>query len=259
MPASFQVYIDESGDEGFSFDLGSSEWFVLAGVIVRTEDDSPVVRVVDSVRQRLNKPRRKVLHFRDLKHKQKLVYVDEVSRRALRVISVLVHKPSLREPEIFRAEYRLYFYMARYLLERVSWYCRGRYLPDDFGDGTADLIFSNRSATQFEVYLRLLRRLTDTSDVRIDWGVINTEQITAYNPGKRMGLQVADAAAGAFSRAVEPDTHGFTEDHYLRILKPVIYHYRGRYLGYGAKIWPREAHSFLEREGRLDWLMGTTK
>ena len=35
MSASFVVYVDESGDEGFSFGQGSSDWFVLSAVITR--------------------------------------------------------------------------------------------------------------------------------------------------------------------------------------------------------------------------------
>ena len=35
MSASFVVYVDESGGEGFSFGQGSSDWFVLSAVITR--------------------------------------------------------------------------------------------------------------------------------------------------------------------------------------------------------------------------------
>jgi hypothetical protein len=39
MAATFVVYIDESGDEGFAFSEGSSEWFILSGVVTRKAKD----------------------------------------------------------------------------------------------------------------------------------------------------------------------------------------------------------------------------
>jgi len=68
MSATFVVYIDESGDEGFSFGAGSSDWFILSAVITRKADDLDTVKLVDAVRTRLEKPFRKPLHFRDLRH-----------------------------------------------------------------------------------------------------------------------------------------------------------------------------------------------
>ena len=53
----FNIYIDEAGDEGFVFNqqapLGSSRWFIIAGIIVRQEDDLEVSHCIDRVRQRL--------------------------------------------------------------------------------------------------------------------------------------------------------------------------------------------------------------
>ncbi len=37
-----------------------------------------------------------------------------------------------------------------------------------------------------------------------------------------MGLQIADAVAGAFFYAVQPSQHGFVEDRYARILSLVL-------------------------------------
>jgi hypothetical protein len=257
MAASFRVYIDESGDEGFAFGAGSSEWFVLSAVVTHASDDLAAVKLVDSVRMRLNRPPWKPLHFRDLRHEHRLVHVDEIARQPLRVVSVLVHKPSLDEPEEFGERYRLYFHAARYLLERVSWYCRDHRHPEHDGDGTADIAFSNRSGMSYQElrsYLDTLRERTDILGVRIDWSVVRTDRIHSFTPGRRMGLQVADAVAGSFFYATQASQYGFTEDRYARMLKPVVYHHRGSYLGYGIKLWPHKAEARLEREERLTWI-----
>ncbi len=257
MSASFVVYIDESGDEGFSFSKGSSRWFVLSGVVTRRVSDLETVKLVDQVRLVLGKPPKKPLHFRDLKHEQRLPFIQQIAQARIRAISVLLHKPSLVEPEKFRERYRLYFYAVRYLLERVSWFCRDNRNPSSPGDGSAEIVFSNRSGMSYEEmreYFLRLKRQTDILDVRIDWRVVKPEQITAFTPGRRMGLQIADAVASSFFAAVEPSRYGFTEDRYVRMLKPIVYHHKGQYIGYGLKFWPRETALMIQTDGALNWV-----
>lgn len=128
---SYRVYIDESGDEGFVFHSdgsGSSRWFVLSAVVVRKKNDLALVRLLENVRVILRKTHKKELHFRDLKHEQRVPYVKQIATAHVKVISVLIHKPSLRDPEKFQSEkFLLYRYASRYLLERVSWLCRDKH------------------------------------------------------------------------------------------------------------------------------------
>jgi len=52
MPSpTFVVYVDESGDEGFSFGRGSSEWFVLSAVIIKKANELETVKLVDRIRK----------------------------------------------------------------------------------------------------------------------------------------------------------------------------------------------------------------
>ena len=130
----------------------------------------------------MRKPRKKPLHFKDLSHEQRLPFVDKISKADLRTVSVLVHKPSIKEPEKFQERYRLYFYMVRYLLERLSWYCRDHRTTHDTGDGSAEIVFSNRSGMscrEMRAYLDHLKQQTRLFDVRIEWSVVKSDQITA--------------------------------------------------------------------------------
>ncbi len=262
MTSTFVVYIDESGDEGFAFGKGSSEWFILSAVITRKASDLETVKLVDRVRVQLEKPGRKPLHFRDLRHEHRLPFIDTVASANLKTVSVLVHKPTLKEPEKFQERYRLYFYTARYLFERVSWYCRDHRTNQDAGDGSADIVFSNRSGMSYEdmrKYFDHLKAKSGYFDTRIEWNIIKPEQIAAFSSGKRMGLQIADAVAGSFFYAVESTRHGFTEDRYARMLKQTVYHHRGQYRGYGIKFWPREVENCLDTDERLKWVNETYK
>lgn len=254
---SYVVYVDESGDEGFSFERGSSEWFVLSGVITHAATDLETVKLVDVAKSLLKKPVKKPLHFRKLKHEQRLPFVGLIADAKLKVVNIMVHKKSIREPEMFRERYRLYYYSVRYLLERVSWYCRDHKDPDGYGDGSANIVFSNRggmSYCELRDYLSLLKRTSVVRDVRIDWDVLNPEQVQAFSPGKRMGLQIADAVATSSYYALKQSDYGYIEDRYIRMLKPIIYHHRGQYLGYGLKFWPGEAMDVLRESAAHAWV-----
>lgn len=58
--------------------------------------------------------------------------------------------------------------------------------------------------------------------------------------GKFKGLQIADIVAGAFFNAVDESRPTPRISEYARILKPVVYHYNGRFAGYGIKLFPKE-------------------
>lgn len=264
MPASFRIYIDEAGCEGFKFrqDLtvpSSSDWFVLGAFITRKETDLETVKVIDAVREEFGIPSKKHVHWKDLKHPQKVRYSQRIAGQKARAIMVCVHKPSLLEPETFQERYRLYFYAVRYLLERASWFVRDHYNPQKHsGDGTAETVFSNRQGMSYEEMKEYLRRLDRQkeagADIRVDLQRLPLEQITTLTPGRCMGLQLADAIAGAMFNGLERDRYGNTEPRYIRQLWPMVYRYQDNTSGYGLKIVPREATAYIKEQESLKWL-----
>ena len=101
--ATFVAYIDEAGDEGFKFDKGSSEWFVLGAVILRRASEMPEIKLIDDVRTRLNRgrpadrqfPAKKALHFRDLQHDVRKYYAARIAMASLTTAVVLIKKRDL--------------------------------------------------------------------------------------------------------------------------------------------------------------------
>ena len=88
MGASFVVYIDESGDEGFKFNEGSSHWFILSAVVTRKETDLDTVKVVDHVRADvLNRRDDHPLHFKKLKHEHRIPFLHEIARADLKAFT----------------------------------------------------------------------------------------------------------------------------------------------------------------------------
>jgi len=77
MTASFVAYVDEAGDEGFKFRAQpavrrSSDWFVLCAFITRKKTDLETVKQIDRVRNEFGLPPRKPVHWKKLKHPQKI-------------------------------------------------------------------------------------------------------------------------------------------------------------------------------------------
>jgi len=257
MSGTFRCYIDESGCEGFAFDRGSSEWFILTGLFVRKEDDLSVTSIVDKVRAFLQKAPKKHIHWKDLKHEQKVYYIGEIAKTSIKVVSVCINKREITNVENFQQKNRLYFYATRYLLERLSWIARDDYQPNsDTGNGSIDFTFSNRSNISYKElnnYMNLLERMSEVEfDIRIEWTHIGLMQ--ALPPGKIRGLQLADACAGAFFNALEKNRFGYVEPRYIETLRSVVYCHGGRYMGYGFKIVPKKAAKALMEDRSKEWV-----
>src|SRR5665213_2898414 len=123
---------------------GSSRWFVMGAVVFRKATEPQTVKLNDAVRAALNySAGRKPLHFVDLRHEHRVVWIDHIARASVRVSAGAAHQPSLKEPETFQQKSTLYRYATRYLLERVSW-CRRDYHKTGGGDGSAEVVFSHR-------------------------------------------------------------------------------------------------------------------
>lgn len=243
---SFLAFIDESGDDGLQKyrepggDGGASSWLVLSAAVFRKTSSLDAVSWRNEISERMPERKGKTLHFAHLNHSQKLVAAQVLSQKPLRTVSVVAAKRPIPDG-IYTQKNQLYFYMARYLIERISWLCRDmrRRVPD--GDGRVAITFSRRggmSYENFQAYLRGLQGATDR-DVRIHWPVIDIEAVRAEDHSRNASLQIADAVASSVASAVEPDKYGNTEARYAQTLLPVTYRHRGNIMSYGIKVVPK--------------------
>ena len=254
--ASFRVYVDESGDEGFVFKpngAGSSRWLVLSAVVTRRENDLLVVKLMDEIRGLLGRQPRKELHFVKLGHAQRVPYARAIGKAQLRTVSVLIHKPSIHDPETFQAQkHQLYRYACRLLLERVSWLCRDHRI-NGVGDGRAEIVFSNRGQMSYDDLRSYLCKLRDVGGggVNIEWSVVDPVAIRSVQHSQLAGLQVADAVASSVFAAVNPNQFGDTEARYLLDLLPNCYRHEKKLLGYGLKFWPNDLSALKAENPQL--------
>lgn len=246
MAHSYVAYIDECGDDGLGnyrvpeVSGGASRWLSLSATVCRMSRDLETVAWRNEIRNRLSEKRRaKPLHFVDLSHAQRVMAAQVLSEKPMRAMAIIANKPAI-PTGIYTQKNQLYFYLCRYLLERVSWLCRDMRKVVQEGDGRVKIIFSRRGGMSYDDFRAYLGRLKadEDHDVRIHWPVIDIDGIEALDHSTRAGLQISDIMASALSAGVEPDHFGNCELRYAELLKPVVYCRGGNYLSYGMKFYP---------------------
>ncbi len=182
------------------------------------------------------------LHFAELNHNQRVVAAQVIASKPLRGISILAAKQPIPKG-IYTEKNQLYFYMTRYLVERISWLCRDMRPRVPEGDGRVAITFSRRDGMSYDDFRSYLHRLKAATDreINIHWPVIDIEAVDAKDHSGSASLQLADAVASSFAAAVEPNPYGNCELRYAEILKPITYQRNGNFLSYGMKFMPKIA------------------
>lgn len=267
--ATFVAYIDEAGDEGFKFGKGSSEWFVLGAAILRRATEMPEIKLIDDVRDRLNRgrkpdrqfPAKKALHFRDLQHDVRKYYAARIAQSSLTTAVVLIKKRDLLSGNENSAEEKqlralLYHVATLALLEAISYHCVKEYNAGEGGDGSMDLVFSSRSSLDYSqlkntIEMVLADPVNFSYQNAADAGRIRPSQVQAIMHSKSMGLQIADAVTSSYYYAVENSADGFTEDAYVRLLLPCAYQNSGKIFGHGINTQFCSKETTLEMQTEL--------
>ncbi len=246
----FNCYIDESGDEGLS--PKSKQWFVVSAVVV-SEEETQVRGFEDECKQIVwtdnnhsHPPTQ--LHFRNLRHSQKLGVVRLFTQRPFTHISMAFWKPELKKETVFGECQSFYRYAIRYLLERVSWYIRDRY-------GEGNLIFSNRRNFKVSSLIDYIIYWMKSPQSQI-YMVFDRKKIRACGASEDEMLRAADICASSIGCALNADEYGIIKPYYASELISHFYRYRnGQIWTYGFKTFPCQLVDALEMNPHIvDWL-----
>jgi len=140
--------------------------------------------------------------------------------------------------DVFSEKNQLYFYVTRFLIERISWLCRDYRSIVKEGNGQAKITFSRRGGLSYQAFRDYLKRLRDKSETTVHWPVIDIEAIEAKDHSTNAGLQLADCCTSSIAASIERDPYGNVEGSYLEELTNNIYHRNGKYMSYGLKFLP---------------------
>ena len=152
MAHSFIAYIDESGHEGGDH----SEWFALSAIVTKTQNNDNVCETVDEFLSIWGKPNNHKFKFTDLKPKYKVVISRLLNQKPIKVSTIIVHKNSLRKEKWKKNHTDLYFYVGKFLFERISQICNVMMNENDcVGDSTVKIMFSERRSFPVRKIYRL--------------------------------------------------------------------------------------------------------
>ena len=252
------AYIDESGDEGFK--EGSSQWFIISSVVVDKSNDRDVARVIDSIKSRLwGDVTRQPLHWVRLRHNQKRVVIQELSKQSFTILSVALEKKYLA-PERFDSHYdrenrmkfrwAMYFYATKLLVERICKYSERQ-------GAIVNLIFENRGSISYKDLRDYLTLMTEYPGPYNRSPTIQRRLIKSLEPKNketRKLLQVADACSGALYDALSINKYGIVDESYLMGLADKFDRPNGKLWGIGLKVFPRPAGEIQKEYNCYDWM-----
>lgn len=252
------AYIDEAGDEGFK--SGASQWFIISSVVVDKNNDRDVARVIDNIKSRLwGDVTRQPLHWVRLRHNQKQVVIQELSKHSFTILSVALEKKHLAR-ERFDSHYdrdnrmkfrwAMYFYATKLLVERICKYAERQ-------GAIVNLVFENRSSISYKDLRDYLTLMTEYPEPYSRSPTIQRRLIKSLEPKNketRKLLQVADACSGALKDALEINRYGNVDESYLMGLADKFDRPSGRLWGVGLKLFPRPAREIQGEYNCYDWM-----
>ncbi len=225
------LYVDECGEEGFS--PSSCEWLILGGALQPSTALETMIEAYEKFKTE-HCQSNWYFHFQTCSHDQRLGFIAAMRDTGLRAFAIAIHKPSILRHENFTKKYFLYFYGLRFLLERVTTYCR------DHCKEPLGVHLSNRKGLTAENLNAYLDRVLTSPFVKQDkmqWEYLSRAHIATYPNKDWRGLQMADCIASSIGKTLELSRYGTTEPRYLAELHPCFHHDNLEY-GRAIKCWP---------------------
>lgn len=221
----YNVYIDESGDEGIN---KGSKYFILTAIIVEKDKDLEIAKNVDVIKENLEMNIKHQLHWKLLKGRpNKEMIMQVVNKLDLTIINVIVDTKCIQ----LIPSNNIYFYFSGYLYERICWFMSEH-------NGIANINISSRgnlSKNKLNEYINSHNR----KKFNIDTNKIKRIKIIP-NERKRL-LQLADCCCSALFQALKYNNE--THFNYVQIKKNKIYQKKNNYLTYGLKLVPSKSNS----------------
>lgn len=132
-PYEYILYIDEAGDDGLKRvrpidPVGGSEWLVIGGLLVRSNNEEAVPGWVKEVRHLIGAKQGPALHFRNLSPAKKKAACDMLTTKQAVCFSVCSNKKNMRgwrndRAAVMGGKQWFYNFCVRFLMERVTDLC----------------------------------------------------------------------------------------------------------------------------------------
>jgi hypothetical protein len=258
----YVAYVDEAGDPGLKrlrphVPTGSSEWFVLAAIVVARKHELPLRDWIPAMIAAIGRHQRKDLHFRDLHESHKRLICTMLVNHPVRCFAVCSHKRSLigwpHNPSLpmMRNQDWFYSFMTRFLLERVTRFVSEHSQKHHGETRRVKIVFSERGGLnvgQMTAYYDKLRHQTRAGTVVLNrvnliWDAFHPLLLHHANPRASAGLQLADIVASSFFTACDQHNTLNCDPTYALLLRDRMGRApdsrAGVIPGYGVKLLPK--------------------
>lgn len=218
----YNVYIDESGDEGIN---RGSKWFILTAIIVPKEYDIKLSQKIIDIKTSMNMDRKDQLHWNKiLKYDKKIKIIYNLVAEKFKIIHVAINTSEINKLK----SKDIYPYFMSYLIERVTYYI-------EKNKGKCNIIISTRHDNNKEKNEYLKTELTNARSYHhIKTSYINS--IKFIDNRDRNLLQLADVCCSSFAQAIKYNQDEYWE--YVLKLKSNIWNYNNKIIGNGIKFYP---------------------
>ena len=215
----YNVYIDESGDEGIN---RGSKYFILTALLVNKKQDLNISKCVDRIKEDIEISIKEQLHWKLIKgYPNKLMIMYKVSKENITIINIVIDTTKIK----FIHSVDIYNHFSGYLFERICWFMRDN-------NAIANINISSRGNLEKKKLIEFLKN--NNGKFNIDYSKINIIKI--YPNSQKKLLQLADCCCSALGQALKYDDSRHRK--YISFLKPKFYSYNNKYLGYGLKYVP---------------------
>jgi len=233
---SYTLYVDESGETGFSkirtaTSGGASPYLTLGAVLVPDMTKDFIATKLLDIASELGKNE---LHCNKMKHNQKVYYAREISKQRVLLFGVISLKATLLEYKEEIDDIGLFNKCAQYLLERVGAFMKEHNIsPDDlkvvFEEGHFD--YGRLRSLIKECQKKPIRENT------VLLRHISVSKITSASKEDESLLKIADLIAHSLFKAVDKTKGNFhiPETRYLNEIHKRFYHdaVTGQVVGHG--------------------------
>lgn len=132
-----------------------------------------------------------------MKHDQRKFYVEQITKRPITMLSIIINKTSFAAGQSLMNEKHIYFYATGELLKLILSWCSEQNTENKKGDGTVQLVFSNRSSLNCEAISEYCEKLFALIPSYSEMSAkhFRSSQVRALQHSA--GLQIADALASS--------------------------------------------------------------
>ncbi len=231
----YNVYIDESGDEGIN---KGSKYFILTALIVDKEKDLEISKKVDEIKTNLEMNIKSQLHWKLIKgYPNKKMIMEVVKNMDIKIINVIVDTKCIK----LIPSNNIYNYFSGYLYERICWLMNEK-------KAIANINISSRGNLSKK---SLSNYLNSNNHKKFEIDNLKIKTIKIIPNERKKLLQLADCCCSALFQALKyNDQKHFN---YIKEIKNKLYCKGKNLISYGLKLVPSDSEA-LELKNLIDFL-----